>query len=249
MTDRLAGEVAVVTGAAMGLGQATALLFAEEGAQVVVGDVAVAEGEDTATQIRSRGGQALFVDADVRRAADAERLVRAALEAFGRLDVLVNNAGVQVDADVLDTSEEQWDYVLDVNLKGTFFCSKYAIPHMRRQGGGSIVCISSLSGLVGNAKQAAYNASKHAVIGLARCMAIDHAGDGIRVNVVCPGSMQTPLADAIPPEKLAPYREANLFRRFADPIEVARAVLFLASNEASFATGSVLVVDGGYTAI
>ena len=231
----------------MGLGHATATLFAEEGARVVVADNNQEAGEGTAAQIRDQGGDAIFVQMDVLKAADAERMVSAAVDTFGRLDILINNVGVQVNKDVVDTTEDEWDFVLDTNLKSMFFTSKYAIPEMRKQSGGSIVCISSLSGLVGNALQASYNASKHGVIGLARCMAIDHAPDSIRVNVVCPGSMNTPLTLTIPEEKLAPYRKVNLLERFAEPIEVARAVLFLASDEASYVTGSVMVADGGFT--
>ena len=249
MSDRLQGKVAAITGASMGLGQAVATLFAAEGAQVVVADLNAQAGQETVNRIRAQGGEAVLVQMDVRQAQDAERLTRATVESFGRLDVLVNNVGVQVNKDVVDTSEEEWDFVVDTNLKSMFLCSKYAVAQMRQQGGGNIICISSLSGLVGNGLQASYNASKHGVIGLVRSMAVDHASDNIRVNVVCPGSMNTPLTETIPEEKLAPYREANLMKRFAAPGEIAQAVLFLASDEASFVTGSVLVADGGYTTL
>ena len=246
---RLEGKVAIVTGSGMGLGQATALLFADEGAQVVVAEINQEAGEDTVAQIRGRGGDALFVPTDVRRATDAERMVAEAVARFNRVDILVNNVGFQVNKNVVDMTEEEWDSVLDTNLKSMFLCSKYAIQQMRLQGGGNIVCISSLSGLVGNGLQASYNASKHGVIGLARCMAIDHAPDHIRVNVVCPGSMNTPLTLTVPEEKLAPYRKANLLKRFAEPIEVAYTILHLASEEASFVTGAVFVSDGGFTTV
>jgi len=244
---RLQDKVALITGGGMGLGQATALLFVREGAKVVIADINPKAGEDTVKMIRDQGGQAISVEADVSKAADAERMVQAAVDAFGRLDILVNNAGIQVGKNVPDTTEEEWDRVLGVNLKGPFLCSKYAIPQMRKQGGGKIICISSLSGLVSNPTQASYNASKHGLIGLSKCMAQDHAQDNIRVNVVCPGSINTPLSASLGDEWLAPYRKANFLQRFAEPIEIACAVLFLASDESSFCTGSVLVADGGYT--
>ncbi len=249
MANRLQGKVAAITGAGMGLGQAVATLFASEGARVVVGEINAEKGLETVKRIKEQDGEALLVQMDVRLAEDAERLTRAAVEAFGRLDVLVNNVGVQINKDVVDTSEEEWDFVVDTNLKSMFLCSKYAVAQMRQQGGGNIICVSSLSGLVGNGLQASYNASKHGVIGLVRSMAVDHAADNIRINAVCPGSMNTPLTETIPEEKLAPYRDANLMKRFAAPIEVAQALLFLASDEASFVTGSVLVADGGYTTL
>ncbi len=245
--SRLKDKVAVITGSGMGLGQAMALLFSREGAKVVVPDINIEAGAETVSAIRAEGGDAIFVRADVSKSEDAERMIAAAVDSYGHADVLVNNAGVQVEKNVPDTTEEEWDYVLGVNLKGTFLCSRAAIPQMRRQGGGSIICISSISGLVGQPNQASYNASKHGVIGLVRAMACDHAGEGIRVNAICPGSMNTPMAANIPEEHLAPYRKANLFERFAEPMEVAYAALFLASDESSYTTGSVMTVDGGYT--
>ncbi len=245
--SRLKDKVAVITGSGMGLGQAMALLFSREGAKIVVPDINTAAGEETVDAIRAEGGDAVFVRADVSKGDDAERMISTAVESYGTVDVLVNNAGVQVEKNVPDTTEEEWDYVLGVNLKGTFLCSKAAIPQMRRQGSGSIICISSISGLVGQPNQASYNASKHGVIGLVRAMACDHAGEGIRVNAICPGSMNTPMAANIPEEHLAPYRKANLFERFAEPMEVAYSALFLASDESSYVTGSVMTVDGGYT--
>lgn len=249
MASRLQGKVAAITGAGMGLGQAVATLFASEGACVVVGEINAEKGLETVNRIKRQNGEALLVPMDVRLSEDAERLTHSAVEEYGRLDILVNNVGVQINKDVVDTSEGEWDFVVDTNLKSMFLCSKYAVVQMRQQGGGNIICVSSLSGLVGNGLQASYNASKHGVIGLVRSMAVDHAVDNIRINAVCPGSMNTPLTETIPEEKLAPYRNANLMKRFAEPIEVAQALLFLASDEASFVTGSVLVADGGFTTL
>lgn len=247
--ERLQGKVAIITGGAMGFGEATALLFAREGAQVAVADINQEQGQETVDAIKAEGGAAFFTRTNVSKSTDVEVMVNAAVDAFGRLDILVNNVGLQVNKNVVDTTEEEWDHVLTTNLKSMFLCSKYAIPKIADGGGGNIVCIASLSGLVGNAQQASYNASKHGVIGLAKCMAIDHAAANIRVNVVCPGSMNTPINLTIPEEKLAPYRNLNLQKRFADPAEVATAALYLASDEASFCTGSVMVVDGGYTTL
>jgi NAD(P)-dependent dehydrogenase (short-subunit alcohol dehydrogenase family) len=224
--SRLKDKVVLITGSGMGLGQAMALLFSREGAKIIVPDINTEAGEETVDAIRKEGGDAIFVRADVSKGDDAERMIRAAVDTYGRIDVLVNNAGVQVEKNVPDTTEEEWDYVLGVNLKGTFLCSRAAIPQMRRQGGGSIICISSISGLVGQPNQASYNASKHGVIGLVRSMACDHAEERIRINAICPGSMNTPMAANIPEEHLAPYRKANLFGRFAEPMEVAYAALF-----------------------
>ena len=244
---RLKDKVAVVTGSGMGLGEAIALLFSREGAKIVVADINREAGERTVRTIRQERGDAVFVPADISKAADAEKMIASAVKSFGRVDVLVNNAGVQVERNVPDTSEEEWDFVLGVNLKGSFLCSKYAIRQMRVQGSGNIICISSISGLVGQANQASYNASKHGVIGLVRAMACDHTKEGIRINAICPGSMNTPFTLKIPKEHLEPYYDMNLMGRFAEPIEVAQAALFLASDEASYVSGSVMVVDAGFT--
>ena len=244
---RLKDKVAVITGSGKGLGEAMALLFCREGAKIVVFDIDEPAGRETVEQIQQRGGEAIFVHGDVSNPDDAVRVIDAAVDAYGRVDVLVNNAGIHVDRTVADTTEEEWDRILGVNLKGVFLCSKAAIPQMRRQGGGNIICISSISGLIGQLNQAAYNASKHGIIGLVKCMAYDHALENIRANAICPGVMNTPLVASVPEEHIAPYRKSNLLERFAEPIEVANAALFLASDESSHVTGSAMVVDGGYT--
>lgn len=244
---RLRDKVAIITGAGMGLGESLAILFASEGAKIIVADINQKAGEETTAKIQETAGEATFVHSDMLKEADTENMIHVTKDQYGGLDILVNNVGVQVNKDIVETTEDEWDYVLNTNLKSMFFCSKYAIPQMKKNGGGNIICVSSLSGLVGNGMQASYNASKHGVIGLVRSMAIDHAPDNIRVNAICPGSMNTPLVQGIPKEKLEPYYNLNVQKRFAEPIEVARAVLFLASDEASFVTGSVMVADGGYT--
>ncbi|MDE0041579.1 MAG: glucose 1-dehydrogenase [Candidatus Poribacteria bacterium] len=244
---RLKDKFAIITGSGKGMGEAMALLFSREGAKIVVFDIDEPAGRETVEQIQEQGGEAIFVHGDVSNPDDAVRLIDAAVDAYGRADVLVNNAGVHVDKTVADTTEAEWDHILGVNLKGYFLCSKAAIPQMRRQGGGNIICISSISGLIGQLNQAAYNASKHGIIGLVRCMAYDHAQENIRANAICPGVMNTPLVASVPEEHIAPYRKTSLLERFAEPSEVANAALFLASDESSYVTGSAMVVDGGYT--
>ena len=244
---RLKDKIAVITGSGKGLGEAMALLFSREGAKIVVFDIDEPAGQETVEQIQQQGGEAIFVHGDVSNPDDAVRVINTAVDAYGRVDVLVNNAGVHVDRTVADTTEEEWDQILGVNLKGVFLCSKAAIPQMRRQGGGNIICISSISGLIGQLNQAAYNASKHGIIGLVKCMAYDHALENIRANAICPGVMNTPLVASVPEEHIAPYRKTSLLERFAEPSEVANAALFLASDESSYVTGSAMVVDGGYT--
>ena len=245
--NRLKDRVGIVTGGGKGLGRATALMFAEEGAKVVVADIDLEGANETVEAIRARGGDAIAVATDVRKAADAENLARAAVERYGRIDVLVNNAGVRGKGTVLELTEEQWDTIIDVNLKGMFLCSKYVLPVMQRQQAGNIVCVSSMAGVVGHAGQAAYNASKHGVIGLARCMAMDYAADGIRVNVVCPGIIDTGMLGDETPETLRYRLSGNLMKRAAQPEEIARTVLHLASDESSYSTGAVFNVDAGGT--
>jgi len=244
------GRVAAVTGGATGIGAATARALAEVGARVLVADLSVEAGRTLAAEV---GGE--FVQVDVSHAADAERLATAAVEWLGRLDVLVNNAGVVLAKSTTETTEEEWDRVLDVNLKGTWLCSRAAIPRLAAGGGGAIVNVASNAGLVGFPNAAAYCASKGGVAQLTKAMALDCAPLGIRVNAVCPGHTRTSMAEsfvASQPDPDAFLRDfverQHPIGRMAEPEEVARCIRFLASDEASFVTGAVIATDGGFTA-
>ena len=249
---RLAGKVALVSGAASGMGQSEATIFAREGAKVIVADILEAEGKQVAEKIVSGGGQARFVKLDVTNEAEWDATVKAAVSAFGKLDVLVNNAGISgtYDADML--SSAAWDTVMGVNAKGVFLGMKYAIPLMKKAGGGAIVNISSISGFVGqDGVHMAYNASKGAVRIMTKTAAVQFAGDRIRVNSVHPGfmpPMRTSKTSADPTWR-AKMLGAVPMKREGRVEEVAHAVLFLASDEASYITGTELVVDGGYLAV
>lgn len=245
---RLEGKRAIVTGAGRGFGAEIAELFAREGARVVASDVDGASADATARRIVEAGGEGLGLRADVTSATDAERLAEAAVERFGGLDVLVNNAGIASAGTICEVAEQDWDRVMAINVKGTYLCSRSAVARMARSGGGSIVCIASASGVIGQRRQVAYNVSKHAVIGLVRCMALDHAAEGIRVNAVCPGTMRTPMLDALNAEQLESLEAMHPLGRIGDPAEIAQAVLHLAADESSFTTGTVFLVDGGLTA-
>lgn len=251
---RLRGKVALITGAASGIGRASALLFAKEGAAVAVVDVNEKAGQEAAREITSQGGQALFITADVTRAADCERAASTVAAKFGALHILFNNAGIIRRASVPELSEADWDRVMEVNVKSIFLMSKFAIPLMEKSGGGSIINTASGWGLAGGAKAAAYCASKGAVVLLTKAMAIDHGRQGIRVNCICPGDVDTPMlpADArLRGLKWQDYLAGAANRpmgRIGTPAEIARAVLFLACDDSSFMTGASLVVDGGGTA-
>ncbi len=239
----------MVTGAGRGFGAVVAELLARHGARVVVCDVDASSAGATAERITDEGGEAFAVRVDVSSPADAERLAEFAVERLGGLDVLVNNAGIASAGTVCEVTPEEWDRVMAINLKGSYLCSRYAVAHMARSGGGSIVCIASASGVIGQQGQVAYNVSKHGVIGLVRCMALDHAADGIRVNAVCPGTMRTPMLDALSGEQLAALEAMHPLGRLGEPAEIAQTVLHLAGDESAFTTGAVFLIDGGLTAM
>lgn len=254
--QRLKDKVAVVTGGGSGIGKATSELFGEEGAAVVVAERNLEAGEATARAIRERGGRALAVETDVADEASIERMVAAAVQAFGHIQILLNNAAVFVLRGIEATPDE-WREILDVNVMGPSLVAKHVVPEMRKTGGGAIVNLASISSYIAQPDFVTYNTSKTAILGMTRCMALDLAPDHIRVNAVAPGAVWTPIVERICREagldrqaadKDPTWGGAHMLGRIADPIEIARAILFLASDEASFITAATLMVDGGYTA-
>ncbi|HEV8614149.1 MAG TPA: glucose 1-dehydrogenase [Methylomirabilota bacterium] len=253
MGERLKGKVALITGAGMGMGRESALLFAEEGARVIVADIDGKAAAETVALVAKAGGQALAVTGDVAVEADVERMIADGVRRFGALHVLHNNAGVlwkDRDRSVLETDEKSWDRVMAINLKSVFWVTKHGIPHLRAAGGGSIIMMGSVSALAGFTRaQDAYTAAKGALISLTKSLAIQFAKDQIRCNVIHPGIVDTPLQAPYLTDAIRKEFETGIpLGRIARPREIANVALFLASDESSFMTGAELVVDGGFTA-
>ena len=249
MAGLVAGKVALVTGGGSGIGRQACLVFAREGAQVVVCDVAVEGGEETVGQIEQAGGRATFIRADVAQAAEVEALVAKTVETYGRLDCAYNNAGIAGrTARVADDSEQNWERILAINLKGVWLCLKYEIAHMLTQGGGAIVNTASDAGLIGLRRAGAYVASKHGVVGLTRTAALEYAKANIRVNAVCPGPIDTPMLREASERVIDAMATAQPNGRLGQPREIAEAAVWLCSDAASFVTGHPMPVDGGYLA-
>jgi NAD(P)-dependent dehydrogenase (short-subunit alcohol dehydrogenase family) len=247
---KLKDKVALITGGASGIGRATAELFAREGAAVVVGDYNNEAGCETVRAIKAAGVEGMFVQVDVADSAQVGRMVDAALQAYSRIDVLFNGAGVLYYGTVMETDERSWNRVLSINLTGTYLCCRAVLPHMIRQGSGSIINVASTTGAHDAcANAAAYVTSKGGVTLLTRAMAIDHAKQGVRINALCPGATDTPmLRNALSPEQVDALAKSHPIGRLGRPEELAKAALFLASDDASFVTGSAMYVDGGQTA-
>lgn len=245
---RLHGKATIVTGAAKGIGRATAELFAREGARLVITDIDREGLEELAGSLA--GSQVETVVGDVSVVEDARRMIGTAVESFGRLDVLVANAGVIPLSTIVEATVEDWDHVMAVDGRGMFLTCKFAVEAMLEQDqpGGSIVCLSSISGLAGQAQQSTYGPAKFVASGITKHLAVEWAARGIRVNAVAPGTIATEAVRGLPEEYVAPMREAHPIGRLGDPAEVASAILFLASDDASFVTGAILPVDGGYLA-
>ncbi len=249
---RLENKVAIVTGGAAGIGRATCELFAQEGAKVVVADIEAQGGQETARRIQSAGGQAIFVRTDVSREADAKAMVEAAVKAYGTVNVLVNNAAAFVFGRVEDITQQDWERVMGVNVIGPANCVRHVLPVMKAAGGGSIVNVASISSFIAQPAFIPYNSSKGALLQLTRCLAMDLAPYNIRVNCVCPGAVLTQATErhrqfvkADREEFLKAAANASLLKRMADPREIAYGILFLASDESSFVTGTPLIMDGG----
>ena len=242
---RLTGRVAIITGGGQGIGRTTAVRFAQEGARVVVADVNDDEGEETVAAIEDRGGEAIFVRTNVAKMTDAKAMAKAAVEAFGGIDILVNNAGITRDATLKKMDVDDFDAVVDVNLKGVFNCTKAVLPHIKKSDHGRILNAASVVGLYGNFGQTNYVASKSGVIGMTKTWAREFGRKGVTVNAVAPGFVETTMVDSVPEKVLTMLKEKTPLQRLGAPDDIASAYLFLASDEAAFVTGTVLSVDGG----
>ena len=253
MADDMNGKVALITGGASGIGRATALRFAADKASVVIADVDTDGGEETVRTIEANGGDARFVKTDVVRESEVKALVRKSVDAYGRLDYAFNNAGISSprSVDLVEHTEEEWDRVIDIDLKGVWLCMKHEILQMLGQGSGAIVNTSSIYGLVGIPTGPAYAAAKHGVIGLTKSAALTYAQKGIRVNAVCPGATRSPMVQRIidqNPAREEWYVSQHPIGRMGVPEEIAEAVVWLCSDKASFVAGHAMAVDGGYLA-
>jgi len=252
MSTELRDKVGIVTGGTSGIGRDAAVLFAKAGAKVVVAGRREAEGEETIARVRAAGGDAVFVKTDVSKGAEVDALVQKTVEKFGRLDVAFNNAGIEGSwSPIVEQSEDDWDRTIDINLKGVWLCLKYQIRQMLKQGGGgAIVNMASVAGLIGSAGAATYCASKHGVMGLTKAAALETARSGIRINVVCPAVIETPMGERLfgEPEFKKFALGLHPIGRFGRPMEVAEAVVWMCSDRASFMTGQSLVLDGGFLA-
>ncbi len=242
---RLDGKVAIITGAARGIGKATAQIFAREGARVVITDIDEATGKATAQEIRDQGGEAIFIPVDVTDPASVQGMVDKTLETYGRIDILVNNAGVLRDRTLLKMTHDEFDFVIEVNLKGVFNCTKAVAPIMVEQGSGVILNASSIVGVYGNFGQTNYVASKAGVIGMTKVWARELGPKGIRVNAVAPGFIRTEMTASLPEKVVQMVIERTPLRTWGEPEDVAYAYLYLASDEARFVNGAILHVDGG----
>ena len=245
----LQGNVAVITGSAKGIGKGCALVFARAGARAAIVDIDETAGKETLEEIQSTGAEARFFKADVSDSRQVQTMIEEVVQAFSRIDILVNNAGYHISKNVEETTEDEWDFIINTNLKSVFLCSKYAMPHLRKTRG-CIVNMSSMVGLIGQSKAGAYSASKGGMVAMTKGMALDFAGDGVRVNCICPGWVETPLVEdwfhqQEDPEKARAYiHSVHPLGRIATTGEVGRAALFLASDNASFITGVAVPVDG-----
>jgi NAD(P)-dependent dehydrogenase (short-subunit alcohol dehydrogenase family) len=252
MAVLLDGKVALITGAGSGIGRATALIFAREGAKLMLSDIAAEGGDETLRMVKQIGTEALFVRTDVSKLAEVEALIGQVISTWGRVDCAFNNAGIDGRMGKLDEcTEENWHRTLAVNLTGVFFCMKAEIPHMLRQGGGAIVNTASVAGITGSPGLPAYVASKHGVVGLTRAAALEYGREKIRVNCVCPGPIRTPMLGRLltgRPEMEQRFASAEPLKRLGEPAEIGEAVAWLCSDAASYVTGHAMPVDGGYMA-